>query len=165
MFQSTHPYRVWLPPLSQLTLLQQFQSTHPYRVWHHPRAQRHSLRRFNPHTHTGCDVVLVAICFLVAQVSIHTPIQGVTRCCPYPPRLFPVSIHTPIQGVTLMSYTKMSYLQFQSTHPYRVWQGAALILHVSFQFQSTHPYRVWPHIQQKAEYHDAKIDILRKTTK
>ena len=33
------------------------------------------------------------------------------------------------------------------------------------EFQSTHPRRVWLHIQQMAEYQDAKIIILRKMAK
>ena len=33
------------------------------------------------------------------------------------------------------------------------------------EFQSTHPRGVRPRIQQKAEYHDAKVTLLRKITK
>ena len=87
-----------------------FQSTHPYRVWH-----------FDPP-------------FIIRQsdVSIHTPIQGVTGCagiipllricfnphthtgCDHNPGMYRtihwVSIHTPIQGVT-------TYRCWYSAHP------------------------------------------------
>ena len=87
----------------------------------HDAVSNHCEHSFNPHTHTGCDSL--AQCGEVLKlVSIHTPIQGVTPCRPYPlPSLacfnphthtgcdfynftsyqsFHVSIHTPIQGVT-----------------------------------------------------------------
>ena len=54
---------------------------------------------FNPHTHTGCDVAYIHIAIDV-EVSIHTPIQGVTSQLARITELYFVSIHTPIQGVT-----------------------------------------------------------------
>ena len=34
---------------------------------------------FNPHTHAGCDLLVISL-MLLAYVSIHTPTQGVTAC-------------------------------------------------------------------------------------
>ena len=99
-FQSTHPYRVWLSFFDGIQRYIMFQSTHPYRVW----------------------LVVDAEDGIVIIVSIHTPIQGVTR------------------GGNLQD----TELQFQSTHPYRVWLPCTFSSTPSAVFQSTHPYRVWP---------------------
>ena len=120
-FQSTHPYRVWrmvqLIIISKLcfnphthtgcdvfditafrsTLL--FQSTHPYRVWLNNALSIPSEECFNPHTHTGCDQKNENTNTLAYDVSIHTPIQGVTQR----------------KNATTLTN------KFQSTHPYRVW--------------------------------------------
>ena len=99
-FQSTHPYRVWHLNLSDGTSNFLFQSTHPYRVWRLSMMQVPSEPSFNPHTHTGCDYdsgnikgdtgkfqsthpyrvwqSFGKLCFCLCDVSIHTPIQGVT---------------------------------------------------------------------------------------
>ena len=56
MFQSTHPYRVWHSIAGQQQVQHQFQSTHPYRVWLGDPVFVHAAENsFNPHTHTGCD--------------------------------------------------------------------------------------------------------------
>ena len=55
-----------------------------------------------------------------------------------------VSIHTPIQGVTKLIKHFVGADRFQSTHPYRVWLVRAIIQRFQLMFQSTHPYRVWP---------------------
>ena len=105
--------------------------------------------RFNPHTHTGCDQT--PLLFGIAQkVSIHTPIQGVT-CCDIISHLVylrfnphthtgcdpaslayccqgNVSIHTPIQGVTERFSDAEAKVEFQSTHPYRVWRRTTSVL-------------------------------------
>ena len=77
-----------------------FQSTHPYRVWR--LVQHYSDCRTNVSIHTPIQGVTCkqAKHWGAQSVSIHTPIQGVTwwtfaLCC-----LWNVSIHTPIQGVT-----------------------------------------------------------------
>ena len=54
---------------------------------------------------------------------------------------------------------------FQSTHPRGVRHNLASDQHEWFVFQSTHPRGVRLPIQQKAEYHVAKICILRKNMK
>ena len=119
-----------------------FQSTHPYRVWHQFGLVGSLLYCFNPHTHTGCDLrrSLERRTRTGFNPHTHTGCDDVQICVI---TLIAVSIHTPIQGVTESFCNNL----------------------LTPGFQSTHPYRVWPHIQQKAEYHDAKIDILRKTTK
>ena len=98
LFQSTHPYRVWLArPVSRWKTWR-FQSTHPYRVWLHYQTFKFRKSCFNPHTHTGCD-----------------------KKRKNPDNVYIVSIHTPIQGVT-RNWNHIKYLtRFQSTHPYRVW--------------------------------------------
>ena len=57
---------------------------------------------------------------VLASVSIHTPIQGVTRYCLLSLLASAVSIHTPIQGVTAYVAKHGYHFTFQSTHPYRV---------------------------------------------
>ena len=54
---------------------------------------------FNPHTHTGCDLLKLEISLLLLCFNPHTH----TGCDPLralPLVVFMVSIHTPIQGVT-----------------------------------------------------------------
>ena len=58
-----------------------------------------------------------------------------------------------------------SDLEFQSTHPHGVrLTGSNLTVTIPW-FQSTHPHGVRLHIQQKAEYHIAKVYNLRRKTK
>ena len=57
MFQSTHPRRVWRRMVRLCTPHLRFQSTHPRRVWH--------IKAIDDE--------------LAAEVSIHTPTQGVTQ--------------------------------------------------------------------------------------
>ena len=85
----------------------------------HDAVSNHCEHSFNPHTHTGCDSL--AQCGEVLKlVSIHTPIQGVTKR-PFSRILhIVVSIHTPIQGVTKPPHPMRWSRKFQSTHPYRV---------------------------------------------
>ena len=54
---------------------------------------------------------------------------------------------------------------FQSTHPHGVRRQCGSYLKIKKMFQSTHPHGVRPHIQQKAEYHIAKVYNLRSKTK
>ena len=46
-------------------------------VTYSPRLASRCARSFNPHTHEGCDVVIVNI-LEISDVSIHTPTKGVT---------------------------------------------------------------------------------------
>ena len=163
-----------------------FQSTHPYRVWLNLNRLILVLRSFNPHTHTGCDVSSAALNY-EQKVSIHTPIQGVTRCSccgASSTRCFNPHTHTGCDLLIPLLYHPL--VLFQSTHPYRVWPNSStscttwwsfnphthtgcdeydlcqyehnqVSIHTPIQgvtkhrkpmfpgmvFQSTHPYRVW----------------------
>ena len=142
-FQSTHPYRVWHGVIKEDENRTKFQSTHPYRVWRKWLPAWYQDQGFNPHTHTGCDFS-TNVEQPPTPVSIHTPIQGVTKVLGFRLKVEGVSIHTPIQGVTTRSIGFYVYWQFQSTHPYRVWPTAFSFEQALSKFQSTHPYRVWP---------------------
>ena len=142
-FQSTHPRRVWLRTPQSPSTYRMFQSTHPRRVWHQ----------------------LVIPTLFSQTVSIHTPTQGVTIEDHHRWYDYQVSIHTPTQGVTIDCISAIGTLEFQSTHPRRVWLGEqrfiinpySVSIHTPTQgvtdeerepieideFQSTHPRRVW----------------------
>ena len=98
-FQSTHPRRVWLG--GRLSTIPQlvFQSTHPRRVWHQADLPRYYAVGFNPHTHEGCDLVLIVSSCSISCFNPHTH-EGCDR------RLMPTIIRL---------------RKFQSTHPRRVW--------------------------------------------
>ena len=70
---------------------------------------------FNPHTHTGCDIRLPWH-HPPVDVSIHTPIQGVTHILLALCNVSRVSIHTPIQGVTLFALTKDNVIRGFNPH-------------------------------------------------
>ena len=81
---------------------------------------QHLRRRFNPHTHEGCDCLRCLRCAL-NDVSIHTPTKGVTEDLEKDVRKDEVSIHTPTKGVTIAELRKdAEEVEFQSTHPRRV---------------------------------------------
>ena len=123
VFQSTHPRRVWQGDLNEkfaervvsihtptqgvttygyiAVIVRMFQSTHPRRVWLMEYFHNTRVIGFNPHTHAGCDV-------------------GDDKR--YERMIF-VSIHTPTQGVTKTMSLIATRLQFQSTHPRRVWRS------------------------------------------
>ena len=120
-----------------------FQSTHPYRVWHTYQPYIYMLWCFNPHTHTGCDFILdcSSLGWLCFNPHTHTgcDIQWSRILSTYN-----VSIHTPIQGVTILGECGLGDVcKFQSTHPYRVWLNTLTKGKRTGKFQSTHPYRVW----------------------
>ena len=97
-----------------------FQSTHPRRVWPKQGIVKFTVEGFNPHTHAGCDYLLLpnTSCLLV-------------------------SIHTPTQGVTFATGWLSILTVFQSTHPRRVWHRNIGVGQSGYWFQSTHPRRVW----------------------
>ena len=174
MFQSTHPYRVWLvqreaecrhslvsihTPIQGVTATQGsttlqavFQSTHPYRVWLRIAAWSSPIWSFNPHTHTGCDIIVVMELIFLTSFNPHTH-TGCDIAGGEVAWWWAVSIHTPIQGVTGRSEYVLYANWFQSTHPYRVWQVPALWSVSGGRFQSTHPYRVW-HSHQVLFFND-----------
>ena len=141
-FQSTHPYRVWPFFGTEYSDVTKFQSTHPYRVWRLLATYSSAVSGFNPHTHTGCDCSDIWAVCIRTSFNPHTH----TGCDLDLVSHFVtenVSIHTPIQGVTKWSSASTIALMFQSTHPYRVWLVRSCRPSLSKMFQSTHPYRVW----------------------
>ena len=141
-----------------------FQSTHPHGVRLTIEARRTLNNRFNPRTHTGCDLDSYKI-VLVWRVSIHAPTRGATSCKRAVDLSLSVSIHAPTRGATrnwavyhLVPYcfnprthtgcdTKgySNYLasgMFQSTHPHGVRQGGQSLCIAGKRFQSTHPHGV-----------------------
>ena len=55
---------------------------------------------FNPHTREGCDPLGKRDRGLVRQISIHTPVKGVTCITMWFESSKKISIHTPVKGVT-----------------------------------------------------------------
>ena len=96
---------------------------------------------FNPHTHTGCDVGLYAINAASYSFNPHTHTGCDVGGIEHRPRQS-VSIHTPIQGVTYDIYK--SYYNFVVSIHTPI-QGVTSISGRCNRidlFQSTHPYRV-----------------------
>ena len=145
MFQSTHPYRVWLTSVISFCPLISFNPhTHTGCDWGFSDSRPIYLC-FNPHTHTGCDLLIITVAestFLFQSthpyrvwhfdlaivlppifVSIHTPIQGVTcrrhKVRPIP--CFNPHTHTGCDQTSAASWCWSR--MFQSTHPYRVWHN------------------------------------------
>ena len=79
--------------------LGEFQSTHPLGVRQGSRVLYPSLRRFNPRTHSGCDIV-TQVARLQYYVSIHAPTRGATHLFSCRVILMQVSIHAPTRGAT-----------------------------------------------------------------
>ena len=106
LFQSTHPQRVWRASRVSSNGAFMFQSTHPRRVWLIYTLYINTIYLcFNPHTHEGCDILLL---------------EDTERKA--------VSIHTPTKGVTSRSSTVHPKALFQSTHPRRVWRYSCLVV-------------------------------------
>ena len=98
---------------------------------------------FNPHTHEGCDDLSHRHMF-TAQVFQSTHPRRVWRSATVGlSAKYKVSIHTPTKGVTRQTPYKHLLDLFQSTHPRRVWLSGNLTASDSSLFQSTHPRRVW----------------------
>ena len=51
------------------------------------------------------------------DISIHTPVKGVTLPAPAGVTVGVISIHTPVKGVTVRTAQVFDLLEFQSTHP------------------------------------------------
>ena len=123
MFQSTHPHGVRLLFLTSTGGLLKFQSTHPHGVRrrdasrttscnsqvsiHAPTRgatklesmkENNNTPRFNPRTHTGCDLT-ISKAFMRIAVSIHAPTRGATH---------------------LFFFCQSNQSGFQSTHPHGV---------------------------------------------
>ena len=78
-----------------------------------------SLISFNPHTHTGCDRRWAERSVLRGSFNPHTH-TGCDKISTDNLCTINVSIHTPIQGVTDVYSNVVPDTMFQSTHPYRV---------------------------------------------
>ena len=123
MFQSTHPHGVRPSTLPNYQKKNKFQSTHPHGV-RHDSCFRHDVdfMRFNPRTHTGCDVFPYRsmMCGMSFNPRTHTgcdpdlAVAQVAWIC-FNPRthtgcdvkelgahkVLLVSIHAPTRGATL----------------------------------------------------------------
>ena len=98
-----------------------FQSTHPRRVWLF--FCKYSFRSISVSIHTPTQGVTryIVVNQILLGVSIHTPTQGVTKKINNGVQPQLVSIHTPTQGVTGNNVKYFPGMEFQSTHPRRVW--------------------------------------------
>ena len=138
-----------------------FQSTHPHGVRRPQPVPSQTLTRFNPRTHTGCDVKNRRHQNAML-VSIHAPTRGATpslsRYIILSTRFNPRT-HTGCDKSTRVPFDNSEW--FQSTHPHGVrhtfFRFAALLL----MFQSTHPHGVRLYIQQMSEYQLNKVSISR----
>ena len=104
-----------------------FQSTHPYRVWLRFHTEMSLNLSFNPHTHTGCDVYTDTSITTRKSFNPHTH-TGCDLQSAFANVINQVSIHTPIQGVTPFRFVLGNAKRFQSTHPYRVWHNFLIFL-------------------------------------
>ena len=100
LFQSTHPRRVW--PLMQKSMehLIKFQSTHPRRVWQQLHKQLYQK----------------------GEVSIHTPTKGVTVATSQYSIMACFNPHTHEGCDSIVAWSLLVLMVFQSTHPRRVWR-------------------------------------------
>ena len=105
------------------------------------------LLRFNPHTHAGCDTV-IRNSTLYLFVSIHTPTQGVTAAIHKGQAGNRVSIHTPTQGVTAQSMGMSRVERSFNPHTHAGCDMGKSFFQKRIVFQSTHPRRVWRSVRQ-----------------
>ena len=94
---------------------------------------------------------------MLAQVSIHTPTQGVTSPCWIPGRPIRFQSTHPRRVWLWKEGYERCWLRFQSTHPRRVWQESTSLSDSSNLFQSTHPRRVWLLSMLRFTYKDVSI--------
>ena len=142
---------------------------------------------FNPHTHEGCDLNChnLKATHEVFQSTHPRRVWPISSVITYPRMKFQsthprrvwqfATWYGTINNMFQSTHPRRVWrgfegckgakMEFQSTHPRRVWLLPIFAMNLSSWFQSTHPRRVWLHIQQIAEYHDAKIIILRKMAK
>ena len=76
-----------------------FQSTHPHGVRRKIFRNTKVVVSFNPRTHTGCDMRVRDIDFVIS-VSIHAPTRGATVISSVRGQRSKVSIHAPTRGAT-----------------------------------------------------------------
>ena len=166
MFQSTHPRRVWQLEQYCASKNLKFQSTHPRRVWLIVMFKDKNYYSFNPHTHEGCDWLIMRPAYISSGFNPHTHegcdiqlgklLTGNTSFNPH--------THEGCDAGYIAPHTFEE--TFQSTHPRRVWllqlfhqivrtgvsihtptKGVTYFWFPSYYFtllfQSTHPRRVW----------------------
>ena len=163
-FQSTHPRRVWPKKEKAAAKEAKFQSTHPRRVWLITGSYRSRTQRFQSTHPRRVWPIIRAMMADKYKVSIHTPTQGVTSLKIWMEKSESFNPHTHA-GCDLMVWQKNPVMQFQSTHPRRVWlviltrykcsccfnphthAGCDCLIKLypatACRFQSTHPRRVW----------------------
>ena len=121
-----------------------FQSTHPRRVWLSFIGVNTVWNCFNPHTHEGCDILLLVI-FLAVLLFQSTHPRRVWRIKAIRQMsVSDVSIHTPTKGVT--DEVKTQYYQHHgfNPHTHEGCDKAKIKIYLkNIGFQSTHPRRVW----------------------
>ena len=128
----------------RLHFIHSFISTHPRRVWLSCLPEFGQTRRFNPHTHEGCDPCCSIFRWHGISFNPHTHegcdsilVWLVSRAACFNP-------HTHEGCDYFLQYCLFSQISFQSTHPRRVWHPIWCMHHKNSEFQSTHPRRVWP---------------------
>ena len=99
-------------------------------------------RCFNPHTHEGCDSILISFAPSSGSFNPHTH-EGCDLFATPPTALFnAVSIHTPTKGVTVAT-SQYSIMACFNPHTHEGCDSiVAWSLLVLMVFQSTHPRRV-----------------------
>ena len=123
MFQSTHPHGV--RRVGNITMsgnIYMFQSTHPHGVRLCLPRIKPQITRFNPRTHTGCDMIQFHN-NIPKTVSIHAPTRGATLSIGSICFKTEVSIHAPTRGATSSADIRAPNCRFQSTHPHGVRHG------------------------------------------
>ena len=96
---------------------------------------------FNPHTHAGCDIRILQF-FVAFGVSIHTPTQGVTRFQQSHSlsQSFNPHTHAGCDPVNTAAYTRIKVSIHTPTQGVTEQYGRDNL--IPFLFQSTHPRRV-----------------------
>ena len=74
------------------------------------------MHHFNPHTREGCDHTYTHCHVRLLQISIHTPVKGVTRAAQRSHRGMGISIHTPVKGVTASAATTVAASGYFNPH-------------------------------------------------
>ena len=142
-FQSTHPRRVWPIGCKLEIRVLEFQSTHPRRVWRTGASLQNTRGSFNPHTHEGCDVILITLLLLVTCFNPHTHEGCDYRGCSFRSVSTGFNPHTHEGCDKFERQNLLTLFKFQSTHPRRVWLHFCVFILGILMFQSTHPRRVW----------------------
>ena len=120
----------------------EFQSTHPRRVWL-SNITNISNMEVSIHTPTQGVTRVDDRTSMLLSVSIHTPTQGVTKKYLREIPVVGFNPHTHAGCDLCILVLGEYYWMFQSTHPRRVWHVERIRAIVLHQFQSTHPRRVW----------------------